>query len=399
MKIAIVAPTAIPSRRANTIQIMKMSQALANSGHTVRLAAPGGAEKSGSLTWENLAHHYGLQPEVGSDPTRFDIEWLPARNNMRRYDYGWHSVRWARRWGADILFTRLPQAATIGSQLGMPTILEIHDLPAAKSGSWLFRLFLQGSGARRLVAITRALAEDLQRRFKFEPAAESPDAFTVIAPDGVDLNRYSNLPDPAKARNDLKLGLPDRFTAGYTGHLYSGRGVETILTLAKRLPEINFLLAGGEPAEVARLSHQVKLQGLENVFLTGFVPNADLPLYQAACEALLMPYQAHVSASSGGDIARYLSPMKVFEYMACKRVIVSSNLPVLLEVLNPENSILLEPDDLESWSDTLHNLAEYPEKYHELALQARQDAGQYSWEKRAQRIITGIELSPTSKNQ
>lgn len=396
MKIAIVAPTAIPSRRANTIQIMKMSQALVNLGHTVRLAAPGKAE---NIPWENLAHHYGLQGQPDKSPAGFAIDWLPASPNLRRYDFGWRSVRWARQWGADILFTRLPQAATIASQTGLPTILEIHDLPAGKSGPLFFRLFRQGTGARRIVAITRALAGDLHKRYKIPPASDDPRAFTIIAPDGVDLNRYNNLPEPPKARNDLKLGLPERFTAGYTGHLYTGRGADAIMALAKRLPQINFLFVGGEPAEVTRLLQQVKLQGLENVLLTGFVPNAELPLYQAACEALLMPYQARVAASSGGDIARYLSPMKVFEYMASGRVVVSSNLAVLREVLNPQNAILLAPDDLEAWSAALQNLAACPEKYQGLAIQARQDAGQYSWEKRALRILTGIEISPRLRNQ
>jgi hypothetical protein len=43
---------------------------------------------------------------------------------------------------------------------------------------------------------------------------------------------------------------------------------------------------------------------LSNFFLTGFVPNADLPAYQAACDALCA-LQPRVAASSGGDISRY----------------------------------------------------------------------------------------------
>ena len=91
----------------------------------------------------------------------------------------------------------------------------------------------------------------------------------------------------------------------------------------------NFLIVGGEPQDVENLRQRVRVIGLKNVILTGFVPNARLPLYQAACDVLLMPYQRQVAASSGGDIARYLSPMKLFEYMACERPIISSDLPVL----------------------------------------------------------------------
>jgi len=94
---------------------------------------------------------------------------------------------------------------------------------------------------------------------------------------------------------------------------------------------VSFLLAGGEPEDVAALREKSANLGLSNVILTGFIPNADLPIYQAACDILLMPYQSQVAASSGGDIARYLSPMKLFEYLACGKPILSSDLPVLRE--------------------------------------------------------------------
>jgi glycosyltransferase involved in cell wall biosynthesis len=417
MRIAVVAPTAIPSRRANTIQVMKMSQAFANLGHTVRLAAPRAQDSkdnrieslSSTTAWETMAHHYGLDTPASSS---FAIDWLPSNPHLRRYDFGWRSVRWARSWQADLLYTRLPQAAAIASQLNLPTILEIHDLPQGGVGPRLFRYFLTGKGARRLVAITHALADDLQQRFSVtldrgaptltvEPGASrmstsGMSSDMMIAPDGVDLARYVGLPDPEEARRQLQLGLPDRFTVGYTGHFYAGRGVEMIITLAARLREINFLLIGGEEGDVSRISSMVKSLGLENVFISGFVPNAELPLYQAACEALLMPYQRQVAASSGGDISRYLSPMKVFEYLASGRAILSSDLPVLREVLAPQNAILLQADDAEAWVRALQELQTDPYQRARLAECAQRDALQYTWEARTRRILDGISLSTKS---
>jgi glycosyltransferase involved in cell wall biosynthesis len=134
----------------------------------------------------------------------------------------------------------------------------------------------------------------------------------------------------------------------------------------------------------------VKERGLQNVIITGFVPNAELPLYQAACDVLLMPYQRHVAASSGGDIARYLSPMKLFEYMACGRAICSSDLPVLREVLSEEIAILLPPEDIDSWVAALRELRDNPDQRNSLANKAQQAAGRYSWDSRAQKILEGI---------
>ncbi len=102
--------------------------------------------------------------------------------------------------------------------------------------------------------------------------------------------------------------------------------------------DITFLIIGGEAGQISQLKSAVESRGLKNIYVLGFIPNAELPLYQAACDVLMMPYQGHVAASSGGDISRYLSPMKLFEYMACGRAILASDLPVLKEVLNAQNS-------------------------------------------------------------
>jgi glycosyltransferase involved in cell wall biosynthesis len=391
MKIAVIAPTHIPAQRANTLQVMKMTQALAGLGHAVRLIVPGsplaGEE---SCQWDHLARQYGLQDA-------FPVEWLPAAPRLRRYDFSWQAVRRARQWGAELVYTRLPQAATMASILGMPVVLETHDLPQGRVGPWMFRLFLRGSGAKRLVVITHTLAVDMAQKLG---APDSPP-FTIVAPDGVDLRRYADLPNPAQARQALnqvrEAGasiIPEGFLAGYTGHFYPGRGEELLLALAERLPDVNFLLAGGEPEDVARL--QTKAKHLNNVILPGFIPNVDLPLYQAACDALLMPYQRQVAASSGGDIARYLSPMKLFEYLACGRPILCSDLAVLREILDAENAMLLPPDQPEAWATALEDLQAMPERSERLAANARRTAFQHTWERRATQILDGIQGRETA---
>lgn len=386
MKIAIVSPTYLPSRRANTFQVMKMAQAWCELGHTIAVLVPGSDPELNHPEWEELAIHYGLHCE-------FPVLLLPARPRFRRYDYGLHALFWARRWGAELFYSRLPQAAALGSLMGMRTVFEVHDYPQGRLGPVLLSLFLKGSGAARLVAITRALA----RAISVDYAAPEGQPFTLVAPDGVDLERYKDQSDSRQARSVLRDWRPDlnlqvdQFMAGYTGHLYPGRGIGLILDLADALPDIRFLLAGGEEQDIAQLQNKVKSRGLKNVILAGFVPNAEIPRYQMACDVMLMPYQRRVAASSGGDIAPYLSPMKLFEYLACGRPILSSDLPVLREVLNKDNAILLPLDDLPSWVDTLQALRADPGKRSELGVSARRCAQEYTWQARAMRIIAGLD--------
>ncbi|HNB53266.1 MAG TPA: glycosyltransferase family 4 protein [Anaerolineales bacterium] len=456
MKIALIAPTSIPSRRANTIQVMKMAQALVLNGHEVHLAAPGvppngnspnrtPPNKNSASDMENglkpveklvqtqtfqpvstgfesqamnsyssptdssppyssltFQHHYGLTVE-------FPITWLTAHPRFRGYDFALRAVRFARRVPADLLYTRHPQTAALSSLLGVPTILEIHDLPQGQ-GKTLLRTYLKGRGQRRLIAITNALADDLNIQYRISHLS--------ILPDGVDLSRYRDLPDPQTARASLASQSPipnspfpippSQFTIGYTGHLYPGRGTDLLLTLAARLPEFHFLLVGGNPEDVENLKAQIRksanpqtskptnqstdqpINRSPNLTLTGFIPNADLPRYQAACDLLLMPYQRHVAASSGGDIAPYLSPMKLFEYLAAGRAILSSDLPVFREVLNPENAVLLPPDNADAWVNAIRELHAHPEKRTALGSRARQDAEKYTWEARAAKMLEGL---------
>lgn len=388
MKIAVVAPTQMPARRANTIQVAKMTQAFSKLGHEVILIYPSpGITRStlqGESEWEEFAVHYGLR-------TPFPVMAVPANPVFRRYDYAARAVRKARLWGAELVYTRLPQCAALASRRNLPTIYEIHDRPQRWAATMLMRMFLSASNSLKLVVITHALANVIQRDFTTEKVSSK----LIVAPDGVDMARYRELPSPMQAREQLRqigMLLPERFTVGYSGHLYSGRGIDLLLEVAGELTDCNFLIAGGEPRHVSRYQRLVDAKKLKNVFLTGFIPNQELPLYQAACEALAMPYRHEVAASSGGDIGSYLSPMKVFEYMACERVILSSDLPVFHEILNKNNAMLLPVDEPAAWIKAIRHIREDTAFAQRLGQQARQDVTQYSWEKRAANILQGISL-------
>ena len=142
-----------------------------------------------------------------------------------------------------------------------------------------------------------------------------------------------------------------------TGHLYAGRGVELFIELARRIPSAQFVWVGGRPQDVNEWRAKASSQNLRNVLFTGFIPNRDLPLYQSAADVLLMPYARSIFGSSGSaDSAAVASPMKMFEYMAAERAIITSDLPVIREVLNESNAVFCPPDDVEAWKTALEDL-------------------------------------------
>jgi len=375
MRIACISTSEVPSIKANSIQVMKVCQSFIDLGHTVKLWLPG---KASGVSWQFLGEHYGIRD-------KFPIQWLIATRGLRRYDFCSQAVVAARLWKADLYYIWPLQAAALASRLDLPTALEVHDQPRGRFGPWLFQQYLQGPGAQRLLPITSALRDWLARVYSVELGFP----FVVVAPMGVDIEHYEELPSPSEMRR--QLNIPESFTVGYTGHLYPGRGIDLLLELARRNPLTRFIWAGGEPAAVERWRRRLSDISLSNIQVLGFVSNERLPLIQSACDVLLMPYERRISVSSGGDTARFASPMKMFEYLAAARAIISSNIPVLREVLNESNSVLLPPEDIDAWNEALRFLGADKKRREALGTQARLDASKYTWHKRARRSLEGLE--------
>jgi glycosyltransferase involved in cell wall biosynthesis len=372
MKIACISTSTIPSDTANSIQVMKACQALARLGHEVVLLVPGAK----SVAWDGLADQYGLS-------TPFQILWLPAHPRLKRNDFAWAAVHRARRLGADRLYTWTGQSAVFGLLSGLAVAFEIHDLPTGRLGPLWVRAFLRLGGKKRLLPITRALLDRLEKVYGRIPADQ-----VVISPNGVDLEMYASLPETAAARQEL--GLPASLTVLCAGHLYAGRGVDLFLGLARRFPQASFVWVGGRTADVELYRRQAAAGGLENVTLTGFITQRRLPCYQAAADVLLMPYARTIAGSSGGNSAEICSPMKMFDYLAAGRAILSSDLPVIHEVLNEQNAVFAPPEDLEGWSVALKRLLEDDPLRQKLGTQARRSAQAYTWQARAMRALEGF---------
>ncbi len=129
---------------------------------------------------------------------------------------------------------------------------------------------------------------------------------------------------------------------------------------------------------------------MHNITLTGFVFHAHLPLYQAAADILLMPYETTIAGSGGGNSADICSPMKMFDYLAAGRAILSSDLPVIHEVLNETNAVFCLPENTQAWAQKLGELIQNTALRETLGKQARQDAMKYTWLHRAENAVANL---------
>ena len=90
-----------------------------------------------------------------------------------------------------------------------------------------------------------------------------------------------------------------------------------------------------------------------------------------------------------GDIARWMSPLKIFEYMASGKPIICSDLPVLREVLkHQDTAFLCPPDEIDAWVKALMTLRDNPEIGQAIAQNAKKEfLSHYTWQARAHKVL------------
>jgi glycosyltransferase involved in cell wall biosynthesis len=375
MKIAIITNSRIPSLTANSIQAMKVCDALTQLGNELCVFAPA---ETPPVPWEALARHYGLK-------NPFPVIRLPSFRPFKRFDFVWYAQFAAQKFKADLIYTWLPQSAVLGLRGRFPVVLEMHADTAGHLGAWWLRQFWKLKGHKRLLVTTQALRKTLER----STGLSFPDEAVQTAPNGVDLERYEKLPDAADARR--QLNIKEGMTAGFTGHFYAGRGMDLLFELARELPQVNFIWAGGTPEAVAEWRLKLNSVRASNVTLPGFIENSRLPLFQAAADILLMPYGSSISASSGQDIAEVINPMKMFEYMAAGRAIITADLPVIREILDETRAVFCPPGDAAAWKSAIESLMTDEKRREALASNARRECEKYTWLSRAQHALRGME--------
>ena len=122
----------------------------------------------------------------------------------------------------------------------------------------------------------------------------------------------------------------------------------------------------------------------------GHIPHDQVGNYMMSMDILLMPYERKVGVGVKEiDTSKWMSPLKIFEYMASGRVIICSDIPVLREVLvNNHNCILCHPKKVFEWKKSILSVYENKDLFNKLSYNSRFDfLESYSWKSRAESIL------------
>jgi glycosyltransferase involved in cell wall biosynthesis len=374
MKITYLSAAVVPARSAHSVHVMKMCAAFARTGHDVTLL---GASKNElrEAGVQDVFAYYGVERQ-------FDIELLPWYNIPgRTFLHAFAIALRARSLGGDLAFGRSLAACYIADRLGLDVAWESHAPLPENHGvmRWMLERAARSRRFRGLIVVTRALQS------YYEDNVPSMRGRIIVASDGA---------DECKVTHSTRYAVPAKLNVGYVGHLYPGRGIDLILAMARRAEWAHFHLFGGTESDISRW--RVAARSLGNVTFHGFLPPAMTEEARASMDVLLAPYGEVVAVHGGaGDTSRWMSPLKLFEYMAAGKAILCSDLPVVREVLQDTYTARLLPvDDHDAWLKVLYEYSRNPAAAAQIGANARREfLTKYTWDSRAERILTGLSLT------
>jgi glycosyltransferase involved in cell wall biosynthesis len=373
----------IPSERAHGRQIAHVCRALWQLGHGVEVVAPyrENVVEQDFWTYEHLSKDVKLT-YIGT-VDYIAKHWpgalkLWSMNRMLRREMP--AVIGERE--PDVVYTRSPALLPALLKTGVPVVLELHQLPRVAR-----HLFVEECNACARVACLTSPMRDALLRWGVEASK------LIVEGDAVDLDRFENLPSPAKARSKWNLKT-DRLVVGYVGRLTTlgqETGVATLLqalAAAKGSKRFFGFVVGGPEADKARYEKTAKKLGLteDDVLFAGEIPAVDVPASLRACDVLAMPFP---------DLPHYrthMSPLKMFEYMAADRPLLTTDLPTVRDVLDEKTAVFCRPGDPADFLQALRWIADHPDDAAKRAAAAAALVKRHTWQERMSRILDGVSL-------
>ncbi len=376
-----ISPSLLPSRAANSVHVMLQCEGLADAGAAVTLYAKRTLPQEADMP-------AALKQAYGIDAHRLNL--VTFHSTSTRGDTmriaGLAVNRILRRPRGEPLLSRNLHAAWVLAVLARrPLLFETHQLEQG-----MRRTMQRAIMARpwvRTVAISTSLVTCLQEHH--DMVLPDPLVLHDAAPGGIERIAPQQRRTVLSELLQTSVTALSRWTAvcAYFGHLYPGRGIEVIVAMAARRPDCLFLVYGGNESDIA--AGRAAKHGA-NLHYMGHVPHPIARRTQAAADVLLMPYQQSVSIGvQGHDTARWMSPMKMFEYLAAGVPVISSDLPVLREVLDDgRNCLLVAPDQADAWVAALDRLLALPSLADSLGERAHaQYRAHHTWVRRAEALL------------
>ena len=363
MKICYLANTAIPSTNASAIQIVKMCEAFSKLKNQVTLITTNAS--SG-----NIFNYYNIKSKFKFKKIRY-FKKFPL--GIKFYLFSILSVIESIKFKPDIYITRNFFTCFLLILLKKKTILELHHDLDTESRIVRFIVknynFFNSKHLVKLIAITNYVK------------------YVYISKYSTKSNKIIVLPSGSSIKENYKYKInKKKINIGYFGSLYKSRGIDLIIKLASIDPENDYYIYGNKKQLKIPISKKTE----KNLYLNEYVPYKKISKILLDMDLLLMPYTSSITvAGDVGDITKYTSPLKLFDYLSVGRPIICSNFNVLKEIITEnKNAIFVKNyQNVFAWKKEITKLINKPEKMKIISKNNYKLSKKYSHSARALKIL------------
>jgi glycosyltransferase involved in cell wall biosynthesis len=194
---------------------------------------------------------------------------------------------------------------------------------------------------------------------------------SLLIPNGVDLDFFRANANSLKNADHCARG----FTIGFAGFLgnwvdfsYVLQGVRMLL---EKRYEIKVLIVGDGPARKHIQETAKQLNVLDKIDFVGSVSYNEIPAYIRLMDVCLVPFDK-------GAVADRALPLKLLEYLACQKPVISTELRGVVEAVG---DVVLYASDQTQFESQLMRLCDDSQYRVELGTRGRKTVEErYSWE-------------------
>ena len=365
MRICYLSNSAIPSSVASAIQIVKMCEAFSQLNNKVTLITTNVLKTKISLNeYYNIKYKFSF-----IRMKKFNV--FPLGLNY--YLFSIFSILESLKYKPEIYITRNFFTCFLLVMLRKNIIMELHHDLNTESRIVRFLVkkfkFLNSKYLKKIIAITNGVKEEYIKKNLIN------EKKIIVLPSGSSIKKIF------KFSNNK-----DFFRIGYFGSLYKSRGLDLIKSLAKIDKENQYYLYG----DFSKMNNFKYKNSTKNLHLQDYIPYKDIPNSLDKMDILLMPYVSSITvAGNVGDITKFTSPLKLFDYLSVGKIIICSDFQVLKEAIkDKENAIFVKNyKNIFSWKNEIHKLKNQPQKQFIMSKNNYQLSQKYSLKERAKKIL------------
>lgn len=379
MKILMLCEINLGRKDGQTVHIIEVMKNLKKEGHNVMLFAP------------DIARYNQYIPEIKYIPT-LDIPVL--RSIIFNFFLCIYTSIYSLKFKPDVAYVRYGDKTSIimSKILRVPCIVEINGIPFVEMNMikkqnnirdninlyiTRFIWWLSCNFSDKIVAVTEGLKKELYEKYKV------PSDKIIVIPNGANTDLFKPM-DKEKVKEGLNLDRSIHYVC-FVGNLAPWQGIEYLIMAAplilKKVPNTRFLIIGyGVMKE--KLVEMVKELNLDNNFIfTGAVDYELVPKYINASDSCVAPFVKERNEKLG------FSSLKIFEYMACAKPIITTKIPCLMDFLEDNKHVLfVEPNNFNDLSNAIIKILKDNELASHLSKNAFELSKEYSWNATAKKV-------------